>query len=444
MKISKAVHLLLLTAVFALCYITHYGPSFQSYNKTFFNIISVVFYIAAYAILVRVYDAYNIGYRGKTDIFVSHVLIIAIMTVGMYLLVSLAWYRYIAFSNVLYALAAAVLQVLITLAFVFFADKTYFKLNKPKKTVVIYRNQRDLNRLKFIERFDKHYKVIKTIENPDNDIDALDKQLSGAEAVFVVGIDAELRNGIAKYCVDKKLDAYFVPHLGDIIMAGAVHQTQFSCPVVAVRSKAGTGEYQFIKRAFDILMSLIGIILLWWLMLIVAIIIKLYDGGPAIYKQVRLTKDGKEFNILKFRSMRVDAEQDGVARLAKENDDRITPIGKFIRKCRLDELPQLFNILSGDMTIVGPRPERPEIAKQYEELIPMFSLRLQVKAGLTGYAQVYGKYNIDPYEKLEMDLMYINQMNPLLDLKLMFATVRVLFEKESTEGLKERSITALR
>ena len=169
-----------------------------------------------------------------------------------------------------------------------------------------------------------------------------------------------------------------------------------------------------------------------------------YDGGPAIYKQVRLTRDGKEFKIWKFRSMRVDAEKDGVARLSSdEKDDRITPIGRIVRKCRLDELPQLFNILMGDMSVVGPRPERPEIAKRYYETIPDFKLRLQIKAGLTGYAQVYGKYNTDPYEKLEFDLLYIKDMGVLTDIRLIFATFGILFLPESTEGVNPGQTTAM-
>ena len=177
-------------------------------------------------------------------------------------------------------------------------------------------------------------------------------------------------------------------------------------------------------------------------MAVVAIVIHRYDGGPALYRQVRLTRDGETFEILKFRSMRVDAEKDGVARLAAEGDDRITPVGKIIRACRLDELPQLINILRGDMSIVGPRPERPEIAAQYEEEMPEFALRLQVKAGLTGFAQVYGKYNTKPYDKLEMDLLYIAQQSIWQDIKLIFVTVKVLFMKESTEGVSQGQVTA--
>ena len=170
-------------------------------------------------------------------------------------------------------------------------------------------------------------------------------------------------------------------------------------------------------------------------MIIVSFLIKVGDGGPVFYKQERLTKGGKVFKIMKFRSMRVDSEKDGVARLASKNDPRITPIGRIIRACRMDELPQLFNILKGDMAIVGPRPERPEIAEQYKKEGLPYDLRLKVKAGLTGYAQIIGKYNTTAADKLKLDLMYIENYSLFMDLRLVFMTPRILFEKESTEGV---------
>jgi lipopolysaccharide/colanic/teichoic acid biosynthesis glycosyltransferase len=179
-------------------------------------------------------------------------------------------------------------------------------------------------------------------------------------------------------------------------------------------------------------------------MIITAICIKAEDHGPALYKQVRLTKDGKEFEIYKFRSMRTDAEKDGVARLSTgASDSRITKVGKFIRKVRIDELPQLFNIIKGDLTIVGPRPERPEIAKEYEKTLPEYAMRLQAKAGLTGYAQVFGKYNTTPYDKLLMDLMYIANASVFEDLRIIFSTVKILFQPESTEGIEDGQTTAM-
>ena len=214
--------------------------------------------------------------------------------------------------------------------------------------------------------------------------------------------------------------------------------------VPVYRCKRGETDliYIAIKRLLDIVLSLIAIIISSPFMLITAAAIKLYDGGKVFYKQTRLTKDGKEFEVIKFRSMIQDAEKDGVARLAKDGDDRITPVGKIIRMLRLDEIPQLFNILKGDMSFVGPRPERPEIAKQYEKVMPEFALRLQVKAGLTGYAQVYGKYNTPPYDKVQMDLMYVANQSIIEDLKLMLMTFKILFIPSSTEGVSADQTTA--
>ena len=227
-------------------------------------------------------------------------------------------------------------------------------------------------------------------------------------------------------------------------MMEAMHIKAFDAPVLFVNRKHITPEYRIAKRAFDILGALTGLILASPFMLVTALAIKLYDGGPVIYKQVRLTRDEKTFEIYKFRSMKVDAEKDGVARLSLgDRDPRVTPVGRIIRGCRMDELPQLFNILKGDMSFVGPRPERPEIAEEYCKQMSDFKLRLQVKAGLTGYAQVYGRYNTDPYEKLEFDLLYINKMSILTDIQLMFATFAILFTPESTTGVEEGQINAL-
>lgn len=237
------------------------------------------------------------------------------------------------------------------------------------------------------------------------------------------------------------LDYYSI---GDTIMSSAHHMHMFHLPMLRVGRYNPQPEYLFIKRLLDIVISAAALIILSPIFLATAIAIKATDHGPVFYKQTRLTKDGKEFGILKFRSMRVDAEKDGIARLSSgEHDDRITPVGKVIRACRVDELPQLINILRGELSIVGPRPERPEIAAQYCEEMPEFSLRLQAKAGLTGYAQVYGKYNTTPYDKLTMDLMYIAHPSIIEDLKIMFATVKILFVPESTEGVAEGATTAM-
>ena len=268
--------------------------------------------------------------------------------------------------------------------------------------------------------------------------------LDDVKTVFLSGIHSHDRNIILKYCVEADITVYVIPRVGDVIMSGAKVMHMFHLPMLRVGRYHPSPIFLTIKRGFDILVSGIAIVILSPIMAIVALAIKKTDGGPVFYKQVRLTKDGREFKVMKFRSMRVDAEKDGVARLSTgDKDDRITPVGHFIRKVRLDELPQLFNILKGDMSIVGPRPERPEIAAEYEKEMPEFRLRLQARAGLTGYAQVYGKYNTTPYDKLQMDLTYIANPSVLEDLRIMFATVKILFMPESTEGVAEGATTAM-
>ena len=235
-----------------------------------------------------------------------------------------------------------------------------------------------------------------------------------------------------------------IPRIGDVIMSSATQIHILHLPILRVQRYRPSLTYTVIKRVFDLFASLLALIILSPIFLATAIAIKAYDKGPVIYKQERLTKNGKRFMMHKFRSMRVDAEKDGVARLSSgDNDDRITPVGRFIRKCRIDELPQLIDVLAGNLSIVGPRPERPEIAEEYMKEIPEFQLRLQCKAGLTGLAQVYGKYNTTPYDKLQMDLMYIANPSFAEDIKICFATIKILFAPESTEGVEEGQTTAL-
>ena len=188
----------------------------------------------------------------------------------------------------------------------------------------------------------------------------------------------------------------------------------------------------------DILLCSIAMIVAAPVMAVVAIAIKLEDGGPVFFKQKRMTRNGREFDILKFRSMIVDAEKYAGAVLATDNDPRITKVGKVIRATRLDELPQILNILKGDMSIVGPRPERKVIADEYCKDIPEFAYRLKVRGGLTGYAQIYGKYNTSAYDKLRLDLMYIENYSFMLDIKLIILTLRIIFSKESTEGIDKQ------
>lgn len=346
------------------------------------------------------------------------------------------------FPNLIPGILAIGGQILLSALWCYTAHHWYFRSFPPSKTIIVYDVREGMESL--INQYDLERKFqVEEIIQVKECLENLDK-LNEVDTVFLSGIHSHDRNIILKYCIEHDVRVYVVPRVGDVLMSGAQQVHLFHLPMLRVGRYEPTPEYLFFKRLIDLMMAGVATIALSPIMVITAIAIKAYDKGPVFYKQTRLTKDGKEFGVLKFRSMKVNAEKDGVARLSSgENDPRITPVGRIIRKCRIDELPQLLNILKGDMTIVGPRPERPSIAADYEKVMPEFHLRLQAKAGLTGYAQVYGKYNTTPYDKLLMDLMYISHPSLLEDLMIMFATVKILFMPESTEGVEEGQVNAL-
>ena len=261
------------------------------------------------------------------------------------------------------------------------------------------------------------------------------KEIPKHDAVILNDVPAQVRNDILKYCYRHRIRTYVAPKLTDIMIRGAKNITLFDTPLLLVKGTGLTPAQRVAKRTMDIVLSFIALVIAAIPMAIVAVAIKLEDGGPVFFKQKRMTRNGREFEILKFRSMIVDAEKYAGAVLATENDPRITKVGKIIRATRLDELPQIINIFKGDMSIVGPRPERKVIADEYCKDIPEFAYRLKVRGGLTGYAQIYGKYNTSPYDKLRLDLMYIENYSLLLDIKLIILTLRIIFSKDSTEGI---------
>lgn len=401
-----------------------------------YNFYVAAGYAACLLFFSRTYNAYLLGYTRIRMLVFLQFLAQFFSALIVYGVVSLAWN---VWKAPLWFLPMLALDALLDIAWSLWSNGWYFKLFPTKKTILIYRSEQDRIRLGNLrgKPAERLYKITKELQY-DGSFHELKPLLAGYDAVFVAGVNSRCRNGILKYCKEQGIPGFFLPHVGDVIMQEAVHVQAFDAPVLYVARSELKPEYRIVKRLFDIVASLAGIVILSPVMLVIALAVHFCDGGPALYKQVRLTRNGKRFQILKFRSMRVDAEKDGPCLSAGKDDDRVTPVGRIIRMCRLDELPQLFNILAGDMSFVGPRPERPEIAEEYCRTIPDFRLRLQVKAGLTGYAQVYGKYNTDPYEKLQFDLLYINHMSALTDIKLLFATMAILLLEEKTEGLKEK------
>lgn len=275
-------------------------------------------------------------------------------------------------------------------------------------------------------------------------LEAIAEKAKNFEAVIIGDINARDRNDVLKYCYGNGIRAYVIPKISDIIMMGSDRIHIFDTPFLLEKGYSLSFDQRFWKRALDLVLAVPVFILTSPVMLLTTLMIKLDDGGSVLYKQIRCTQDGREFEMIKFRSMVENAESDGIAKLAQKDDCRITRIGKFIRATRIDELPQLYNIIVGDMSFVGPRPERPEIIRQYMEDMPEFKFRMRVKAGLTGFAQIYGKYNTIPYDKLKLDLFYIENYSVWIDIKLILMTVKILLKRESTEGVSEKQVTAVR
>ena len=268
--------------------------------------------------------------------------------------------------------------------------------------------------------------------------DAIVKKIPQYDAIILNDVAAPLRNDILKFCYRFRVRTYLAPKLTDIMIRGAKNISLFDTPLMLVKGTGLTPAQRIGKRTMDIVGALVVLLVIWPVLVIAAAAIKLEDGGPVFFKQKRMTRGGREFEILKFRSMIVDAEKFTGAVLASEDDPRITKVGKFLRAHRIDELPQLLNILKGDMSIVGPRPERKVIADEYCKDIPEFAYRTKVRGGVTGYAQIYGKYNTSAYDKLRLDLMYIENYSLLLDIKLIILTLRIIFSKDSTEGIDKQ------
>ena len=406
----------------------------------------LAFYTVVLLFLSATYGGIRLGYQKNAEIVFSQALSTALANIILY-------FEMVIMARGLIApdafLIMMVEQNIIVIIYVNIANRIYRNIFPPRKLFLVHgdRSVEDI-RSKFESRKDK-YVITNTIhvkEGEEAVCRAIREAYDNGEcsAVVLGDISTAERSPLLKFCYGNSIRVYVMPKITDVIMSGAEELHVFDSPVFLTREYSLTMEQRFFKRLIDIVCALFLLILASPFMVITAIAIKLYDGGPILYKQVRCTLEQREFYIMKFRSMRTDAEKDGVARLAQKNDNRVTPIGKFIRKCRIDELPQLINILRGDMSFVGPRPERPEIIKQYLEVMPEFTFRMKVKAGLAGFAQVYGKYNTSPYDKLKLDLIYIENYSVWLDIKLMMLTLKVLFWPDSTEGVESEQITALK
>ncbi|WP_281267714.1 exopolysaccharide biosynthesis polyprenyl glycosylphosphotransferase [Veillonella criceti] len=429
----KLLNVLLITLPFGFIWMQFYSNAIYESFYFWGNWAVIALFVLCYIIFSRIYHVYNISFSSISEIFYSELLALFFTNIIMFCIIVLLMR---SMPNLLPQAISIIFEIFIAYAWAYSAYTWYFNHNGVNRTLILYDEH---------YKKDNLYKQLQSlrafnVEGEMNIHSAIDNGLGllkNVNSVILCDVHSHERNKVLKYCIEHNIYVFVLPRIGDVLMTSLEPIHLLHLPVWKGCRYSPALEFTFFKRIFDIVSSGIVLLLASPIMLITGYLIHKTDGGPVFYRQCRLTKDGKKFDVLKFRSMRVDAEKDGVARLSTgEKDDRITPIGRFIRKCRIDELPQLINIIKGDMSVVGPRPERPEIAAQYEKFLPEFSLRLQAKAGLTGLAQVYGKYNTTPYDKLQMDLMYIARPSLIEDLRIIFATIKILFVAESTEGFE--------
>ncbi len=438
---ANVISLTVEAALFAWLWYIVYIPMLDEENRLFRrgNWAVIGLYVLFVFFFTKVFGGYRIGYMRLSDIVLSQTLAVILSTGVTYLEICLVANDYLPMQPLI---LMALMDIGFLVQWVILVRNAYRRLYPPRQMLVIYGHYAPDELIAKINTRKDKYNICASVSYRVG-YEKLYPMILQYNAVVLCDLPAEARNQIMKFCYQESVRTYVTPKISDILFRGADDIHLFDTPLLLSRNQGLSIVELFVKRVVDIVLALIGIMIASPFMLIISLGIKLYDRGPILYKQKRLTLEGRVFMIYKFRSMSVNSEKEG-ARLAAKGDERITPVGRLIRAVHFDELPQLFNILKGEMSMVGPRPERPEIAEEYTEEIPEFVLRLKVKAGLTGYAQVYGKYNTTPYDKLKLDLTYIENYSLWMDIKILFLTFKILFVKENTEGVDEQQITAIK
>ena len=421
--LSALLLLGVLTGVFAYIWYRYYSDTIVLPYYRRGNWVLIGIYCIITALFFKAYGGFKLGYLKKTDMLYSQLLSMLCVNVISYFMVSLIGRKFMAVSPFL---AMTGIDLLFITIWTICMGRLIFIIYPPRRLVIIYGSQQAAALvMKMSQRVDKYMicESVSVTEPPE----VIREHILRYEGVIICDIPAEERNDCLKFCFEHSVRAYIAPKISDIIVRGADDIRLFDTPLLLCRNYGLDFEQQLLKRAFDIVFSAVLLLLVSPLMLMISAAIKLGDGGPVFFRQKRLTLNGKVFDVYKFRSMIVNAEAGSGPQLAEKDDPRITPVGRFLRKTRLDELPQLLNILKGDMSVVGPRPERPELTEEYKKEMPEFGFRLKVKAGLTGYAQVTGAYDTTPYDKLKMDLMYIERYSFRMDIQIILMTIKTMF-----------------
>jgi exopolysaccharide biosynthesis polyprenyl glycosylphosphotransferase len=431
---SSAVIVLLELAIYYYVWLNYYNKNMTESFWRRGNWLIAGEYLILLLLLHRTYGGLKVGIYKYWNLVYSHMISIVGVNAFSYVQVVL-FDKKMHNPTALIVMTAA--ELLLVMAWAWTFKKVYGMLFPRKRLLLVYGRKSMFHLMNRIDTREDKYEIAETV-SIDAGLERIIKQAEEYDGVIVGDIPARCRNQLVKLCYARDIRSYTVPKISDILLRSSVELNIFDAPLYLSRNFGGLAwDQEILKRLEDIVIASVMLILTSPLFLIVAVLIKCSDHGPVFYCQDRLTQGGKVFSIYKFRTMVVDAEKKSGPVKAGDKDPRILPVGRFLRATRLDELPQLINILKGDMSMVGPRPERPELAAVITRNIPEFEYRLKVKAGLTGYAQIYGRYCTTSYDKLKLDLTYIRHYSIFMDLKLILMTPKVLFMKESTDGFED-------
>ncbi len=388
-------------------------------------------------LFIRIFGQFDIGRRKSKPIIYSMALGAVFTDLVTYLQLMIMRtnkpsIRDFRLSSIPLLFMVIVIQIVVIILFTYGGNGLFFTIHKPERCCIITSSQKSLDEVtRVICKFKRQYKIDAIY---DYRIKNLLQKLDKIDTVFIYDVPIRYRSEIIDYCYKKRLNIYFNPEVGDVVEKSAEYYMMDDMTLLNSNKASMTMEQRIMKRLMDIGLAVVLGILSSPAWIVSAIAIKIQDGGSIIFRQKRATINGRVFEVYKFRTMKENVGNYS----ATKDDDRITPVGRFLRKTRIDELPQLWNVLKGDMTFVGPRPEMLKNVNEYTHDMPEFQYRLRVKAGLTGYAQVRGKYNTTPRDKLIMDLMYIENFSILTDIKIIFQTFIVLLKSDSTEAFNSK------
>lgn len=431
-----AVMLLGLCMLYAVAWSGYYNKAILQapfYRRG--NWMMILIYGILLAFFMNTYGGFKIGYLKNGNLIYSQIMAVLFTNLVTYLQVAVIDRRLV---NPAYLLPVTGLELVFIVVWTMIFQMVYRNMFPPRRMLFIEGDRKDYHLMDKINAREDKYQICEVVSYKKN-LETIKKKMELYDAVVIGDMPSHERNLLLKYCYISGIRSYSVPKISDVLLRSSDELNLFDTPLLLSRNMGLSVDQEWMKRAEDLLIATLMLLVFSPIFVLAAVGIKCTDRGPVFYKQERLTKDGKHFMIYKFRTMVVDAEKMSGPVLASEQDPRILPIGKILRATRMDELPQILNILKGEMSLVGPRPERPELAAEIEREIPEFRYRLKVKAGLTGFAQVYGKYNTNSYDKLKLDLMYIRKYSLMLDLKLILMTPKIMFLKESTEGVSTES-----